>query len=105
MPTASPVVFVLGAGAGVGSSVAKAFAAKGYNVALASRKANPEEDTADKIHIPLDLGLPGSVADAFEKVKKSLGIPSVVVYNGMSAPIKFYSHPLSQWLTKKRNHG
>jgi NAD(P)-dependent dehydrogenase (short-subunit alcohol dehydrogenase family) len=82
MASTSPVVLILGAGANIGQHVARAFAAKGYKVALTSRKANPSEDTPNEIHIAADLSNPSSVSDVFSKVKSSFDVPSVVVYNG-----------------------
>ncbi len=74
---------IFGAGANIGHHVAKAFAAKGYKVALAARRAKEADNTADQIHIPSDLTDPNSVVNAFSKVKALLGaVPSVVVYNG-----------------------
>ena len=83
MSTTSPVILVLGAGPRIGTSVANAFAAKGYSVALASRKASQANSTANEIHIPTDFADPGTIANAFSQVKEKLGIPSVVVYNGV----------------------
>jgi NAD(P)-dependent dehydrogenase (short-subunit alcohol dehydrogenase family) len=81
MPSTSPIILILGAGPNIGQSVARAFAAKGYRVAVASRKAigTPE----DQLHIPSDFSTPSAVAAAFAKVQEALGIPSVVVYNGV----------------------
>ena len=83
MSATSPIILILGAGPRIGISLAKTFAAKGYKVALASRKASEANDTADQIHIQSDFSDPSTVVNAFSKVKASLGIPSVVVYNGM----------------------
>jgi NAD(P)-dependent dehydrogenase (short-subunit alcohol dehydrogenase family) len=80
MPSTSPIVLILGAGPNIGQSVARAFAAKGYRVAVASRKTT---GTPDQLHIPSDFSNPSAVAAAFVKAKKALGIPSVVVYNGV----------------------
>jgi NAD(P)-dependent dehydrogenase (short-subunit alcohol dehydrogenase family) len=76
------VVLILGAGSNIGESTSRAFAAKGYKVALASRSAKSDEDTADLKHFPIDLSKPSSVPELFIKVKEALGIPSVVIYNG-----------------------
>lgn len=83
MSTTSPVILILGAGSRIGKSVAKTFAAKGYKVALASRTASEANNTADEIHIQSDFADLGTVANAFAQVKTKLGIPSVVVYNGV----------------------
>jgi NAD(P)-dependent dehydrogenase (short-subunit alcohol dehydrogenase family) len=82
MSTASPVLLVLGAGSNVGQHVARAFAAKGYKIALVSRRQKEEDNTADQVHISSDLSDPDSVIGVFSKVKALLGFPSVVIYNG-----------------------
>lgn len=82
MTASSPIILILGAGANVGQSVARAFAAKGYKVALAARKANASDNTADTVNIQSDFSDPNSVVNVFSKVKEVLGVPSVVVYNG-----------------------
>ncbi|MCJ1382591.1 hypothetical protein MMC17_005704 [Xylographa soralifera] len=95
MSTTSPIILILGAGPRIGLSVAKAFAAKGYKVALASRKASEANNTANEIHIQSDLADPVTVIDAFSQVKASLGIPSVVVYNGSAVTPNPPNDPLS----------
>ncbi|KAL4778428.1 putative short-chain dehydrogenase [Aspergillus varians] len=94
MASANTVVLILGSGPNIGQHVARAFAAKGYKVALTSRK--PTENTStDGIHIQSDLSDPDSVAGVFAKVKESLGIPSVVVYNAASGTSNKATNPLS----------
>ena len=84
MSSTSPILLILGSGPNIGKHVARAFAAKGYKVALASRKPNEESSTADQVHISSDLSDPNSVPGVFAKVKETLGgPPSVVVYNGV----------------------
>lgn len=80
--SAAPVILILGAGANIGQHVARAFASKGYKVALAARSLKEVDSNADQVNIMSDLSDPNSVANAFSKVKSSLGLPSVVVYNG-----------------------
>ena len=82
MPSTSPVALVLGAGANVGQSVGRAFAAQGYKVALAARSLREEDSTADQLIIKGNFTDPQSINDIFTKVKSQLGVPSVVVYNG-----------------------
>lgn len=77
-----PVALILGAGANVGSGVARAFAARGYKVAISSRTYRAEVHGNDYHHVPCDLSDPDAVAGVFEEVRKALGPPSVVVYNG-----------------------
>jgi len=94
MATASPIILILGAGPNVGHAVARAFAATGYRVALASRtgKGKAEDGAADQLHIASDLSDPQAVVGVFEKVEASLGQPpSVVVYNGPPPPFSPFS--------------
>ena len=92
---AAPILLILGAGANIGTHVAKAFISKGYKVALTSRKAKPDADTEDTVNIAGDLSNPEVVPDIFAEVKKALGgWPSVVVYNGRRRTI-FYAARLA----------
>lgn len=84
MPTASPVILILGAGANIGQAVAKAFVSNGYKVALVARKSNEADNTADILNFKGDFSDPTSVEGVFAKVRSTLGVPSVVVYNGHS---------------------
>ena len=81
----SKVILILGSGARIGANVSRAFAAKGYKVALAARSLTEADNTSSEIHIQADFSDPKSVISAFAKTKELLGTPSVVVYNG-----KFY---------------
>lgn len=84
---ASKVILILGAGPRVGYSVARKFKREGYNVAVASR--NPDEQKAKEegfLAVTVDLVDISSVKAAFAQVKEKLGIPNVVVYNGISSP-------------------
>jgi NAD(P)-dependent dehydrogenase (short-subunit alcohol dehydrogenase family) len=83
MSSTSPVVLILGSGSNVGNHVAQTFAEKGYKVALASRSLKEEDSRPDRVHISSDFSDPQSVIKTFSKVRESLGVPSVVVYNGM----------------------
>lgn len=85
MSASSSIALVFGAGQNVGAGVVKAFSAKGYRIATVSRTAPGKADTSDKrLHIQADLEDPESVSTVFETVRKQLGHPSVVVYNGES---------------------
>ena len=83
MPGIAPVVLILGAGPRVGLPTAKAFASKGYKVAVAARSLNEADSTDSQLNIKSDFANPDDVFNAFVKVKRELGIPSVVIYNGM----------------------
>lgn len=82
---ASPVILILGAGANVGAHVARAFAAKGYRVALTLSTSRDQETGTGDLYLQGDLADPGSVSEIFARVKDLLGPPSVVVHNGESA--------------------
>jgi NAD(P)-dependent dehydrogenase (short-subunit alcohol dehydrogenase family) len=83
MSSTSPVVLILGAGSNIGHHVTRAFASKGYRVALAARKLKETDNTTDLINITSDFSDPKAVVGVFDKVKSSLGVPpSVVIYNG-----------------------
>lgn len=84
MTGTSPVILILGAGPKVGLPVAKAFASKGYKVAIAARSLNEADSTDNQLNIKSDFANPEDVLNTFIKVKKELGIPSVVIYNGKS---------------------
>ena len=82
----APVVLILGAGANVGAHVARAFAAKGYKIALASRSAEKDHDEDGYVRVQADFADPSSTARTFATVRQAIGHPSVVVYNGAPPP-------------------
>jgi NAD(P)-dependent dehydrogenase (short-subunit alcohol dehydrogenase family) len=82
MTAKSPVILILGAGANVGQAVARTFASQGYKVALAARSLNEADSTDNQLNIPSDFSKTDDIVNAFAKVKKVFGIPSVVIYNG-----------------------
>jgi NAD(P)-dependent dehydrogenase (short-subunit alcohol dehydrogenase family) len=84
MPSTSPVILILGAGPNISQAVAQTFALKGYKVALAARSLREADSTDNQLNITSDFANPSDVVNAFTRVKKVLGIPSVVVYNGKS---------------------
>lgn len=87
MPGTSPVIFILGAGPNIGFAVARTFASRGYKVALAARSLKETDSTSNELHIKVDFANTDEVVNAFTRVKKELGIPSVVLYNGNLAPL------------------
>jgi len=95
MSSSSPVILILGAGPNIGQGVARAFAAKGYRVALAARKAPAAQNTESQVHIQSDFTDPKSIVNAFSKAKEALGIPSVVVYNAGAVTPNPPNDPLS----------
>lgn len=74
-----PVILVLGAGKRIGTQTAQRFAEGGYKVALVSRQ---QDGDAGYTNIQADLTDVKAVETVFEQVRKELGEPSVVVYNG-----------------------
>ena len=82
MPGTSPVILILGAGPNIGQAVARTFASRGYKVALAARSVDEADNTDNQLNITSDFANSDDVVNAFNKVKKVFGIPSVVVYNG-----------------------
>jgi hypothetical protein len=80
--TSQKVALILGSGPNIGQSVSRAFAAKGYKIALASRSVKAADNSEDQINFKVDLSDPPTVSELFAKVKETVGIPSVVVYNG-----------------------
>lgn len=79
----APIVLILGAGSNIGSHVAKAFAERGYSIAMASRNPKKSETNPAYHTFQGDLSDVSSVSSIFTQVRKALGHPSVVVYNGM----------------------
>lgn len=82
------IALILGAGRGVGQSVAEKLIAEGYKVAAASRNPNLATAKATGFHpIKVDLGKPEEIPGVFAEVQKELGgPPNVVIYNGMAYP-------------------
>ncbi|KAK1751480.1 hypothetical protein QBC47DRAFT_391893 [Echria macrotheca] len=95
MSKASPIVLILGAGSNVGRHAAKAFRDKGYRVALAARSVKESDNTAEQVYLPIDLSDPASVPSAFSKLRSSLGVPSVIIYNASAGKANQPSNPLS----------
>lgn len=83
MAAKSPVALILGAGPNIGQAVAHKFASQGYRIGLVARSLKEADSTDDLLNIPGDFSKTDDIVKAFTTVKKALGIPSVVVYNGM----------------------
>lgn len=87
MPTTTfqpEVALIVGAGPGLGSALARAFAGAGIRVALAARSAERLRATADEIGAQVfacDAADGDSVERLFEDVDRQLGSPDVVVFN------------------------
>jgi NAD(P)-dependent dehydrogenase (short-subunit alcohol dehydrogenase family) len=84
-----PVCLIVGAGPGIGLSVALAFAREGYDLALSSRDAGKlrgfqpaieKAGAASRVY-SADAGSEASLRALFVQVRKDLGDPDVVIYN------------------------
>ncbi|KAI1640670.1 putative short chain type dehydrogenase [Biscogniauxia mediterranea] len=85
-----PTVLIIGAGPRVGQASAEAFAAAGYEVAVASRtsKLGPKYR-----HFVFDAYKSETVPALFEKVSAEVGVPSVVIYNAYGVRIGTKADP------------
>ncbi|KAK4071977.1 hypothetical protein Trihar35433_4041 [Trichoderma harzianum] len=77
----SKIVLILGYGQRIGAAVARAFASRGYKVAVVCRSDKVADTPDDYLSIKADLSNAYNVEDVFTQVRSKLGIPSVVVYN------------------------
>jgi NADP-dependent 3-hydroxy acid dehydrogenase YdfG len=87
MPTLQDrIVWVTGAGSGIGRAMAKGFGAAGARVALTGRRADALAQTASQIGpaaivVPADVTNADQVAEAYETIKKAWGAVEVLVNN------------------------
>ncbi|KAJ7719457.1 hypothetical protein B0H14DRAFT_2412253 [Mycena olivaceomarginata] len=79
----SPLIaFIIGSGPNIGQHTAAALKAKGYQVALGSRKPLPDELRKEGyLSVIVDAEKPESVKAAFADVNKRLGPPNAVIFN------------------------
>lgn len=80
------VVWITGAGSGIGRAMAIAFAAAGARIALTGRRIDALAETASQIGetaivVPADVADPNRVAEAYETVSKTWGAVDVLVNN------------------------
>jgi NAD(P)-dependent dehydrogenase (short-subunit alcohol dehydrogenase family) len=87
---AQNIILVLGAGPNVGLHVAKYFGQKGFKTAAVSRNPTEELRSAVDLTIKADLEDPEVVKAIFDEVKAKLGVPNVVVYNGIPHSPPFF---------------
>lgn len=85
-----PLCVVAGAGPGMGLAIAGCFASQGFDIALMARDETRLADVACQmaqshgvqVHaIALDLADANAIAPAFDRVRRELGDPLVLVYN------------------------
>lgn len=108
----SPVALILGAGPNIGAALARELASNDYTVVLCSREQHEQVEDLHP-HVFYNLSEPRSVSQAFARVRKLYGEPSVVIYNG-NHPIQLYlpivdlvSESTSSWcgnLRSRREH-
>ncbi len=75
---------IVGAGAGISASFARALTKDGYKVALAARNTDKLADLAKEtgaLTLPCDVSQPQSVDALFEEVDQKVGTLDVVLYN------------------------
>ncbi len=96
MSSKSKIAIVTGAGSGVGRSAALALLGGGYSVALAGRRKEALEETANAapsgaktLIVPTDVGNKASVENLFAETKKAFGRLDVVFNNAGS------NHPMT----------
>jgi NADP-dependent 3-hydroxy acid dehydrogenase YdfG len=93
MAESRPVAVVVGVGAGLGAALARRFAEK-YAVALVARSDDVTSALAKEIRSAGGVALPvrsdaavaEQVAAAYEQIRKELGTPEVLIYNGGRRP-------------------
>lgn len=100
------VVFITGAGGGIGRATAEEFAAKGAVVVATDRDIDAVIETAEIITgsggrceaIPLDVTNEGQWLDVVDDVCTRYGVPRVVVNNaGYATAGRFLDHSASDW--------
>jgi NADP-dependent 3-hydroxy acid dehydrogenase YdfG len=80
------IVWVTGAGSGIGRAIASVFARAGARVALTGRRIDALDETASQIGeaamlFPADVSEPDQVAVAYETVYKTWGAVEILVNN------------------------
>jgi NAD(P)-dependent dehydrogenase (short-subunit alcohol dehydrogenase family) len=99
------VAVVTGAGSGIGQVVARALLDAGWRVALAGRRAEALEETADSadaaLVVPTDVADPASVTDLFAAARDEWGRVDLLVNNaGTFGPVGGVDEiPIEGWLS------
>lgn len=83
------IVVVTGASLGLGSALARGFAAEGLRVAGISRNIETLREAIaghDITPIAADVSRPADVADAFDEIRETLGDPDILINNAAVYP-------------------
>jgi len=91
--TQAPVATVVGVGPGLGAALARRFAEK-YRVAILARSADYVSKLGAEIRaagghaagIAADVGDEKQVAAAFDRIRRELGSPEILIYNAGTGP-------------------
>ncbi len=78
------VALIVGVGPGLGSALARRFAADGFRVAIAARRGDTLQDLAKRIAghaYTCDVSRESDVAGLFAAVERDIGTPNVVIHN------------------------
>jgi NAD(P)-dependent dehydrogenase (short-subunit alcohol dehydrogenase family) len=107
MSAQGKVAAVTGAGSGIGRAVALALMKEGYAVALAGRRRDTLERTAEmgkalggkSLVLPTDVGKPASVKALFAATKETFGRLDLLFNNAGSGapPVPMEDLPYEQW--------
>ncbi|MBI3758948.1 MAG: SDR family oxidoreductase [Deltaproteobacteria bacterium] len=107
MSSSEKVAIVTGAGTGIGKQVAIALAKEGYAIALAGRRREPLEATAEAgkasgaamLIVPTDVSDPASVKALFEAIREKFGRLDLLFNNaGVGArPLPLEDLSFEQW--------
>lgn len=91
---------IVGAGPGIGLSVARRFAREGFQIALVARRAEALHGYAEELRAdgdtarayPADLADLASLPDLFVRIGAELSPPDVLVYNASAVTLGLPSH-------------
>jgi 3-oxoacyl-[acyl-carrier protein] reductase len=109
-PTDKPhmrTALVTGSAMGIGFSIARHLAADGFQVVIADINKEAAEKAADELkaaglnaaYVPMDVGRPKSIAEAFQTVEREYGRCDVLVNNaGIAKTFPFLEFPYDNWV-------
>lgn len=88
-----PVAVIVGIGPGLGAALVRRFAHE-YRVAMVARSADYLNKLGAEVHaaggnvaaFPADVGVAEQIAAAFDKIRRELGEPEVLIYNAGAGP-------------------